>query len=50
MSMTLKVYEVDRHGRTQVIRPKSEVTPLEELPVTDNFPACQCDRCTGGQR
>ncbi|MFE7424775.1 MULTISPECIES: hypothetical protein [unclassified Streptomyces] len=50
MTMTLKVYQVDRHGRTQVIRPKAEVTPAEEPPATDEFPTCQCHQCKGGQR
>ncbi len=50
VTMTLKVYQVDRHGRTQVIRPKAEVTPAEEPPATDEFPTCQCHQCKGGQR
>jgi len=50
MTMTIKVYEVDRYGRTRVIRPKVEVAPVEELPTPDNFPDCQCDRCKGGQQ
>ncbi|MCX5341743.1 hypothetical protein OG315_17720 [Streptomyces atratus] len=48
MSMTLKVYEVDRQGRTRVVRPKAEVTPLKNPPQTSAYPACECDRCTAG--
>ncbi len=51
MSMTLKVYEVDRHGRTtRIVRPKTAVTPVEELPTKHEFPACRCDQCRGGQQ
>ncbi len=48
--MTLKVYEVDRYGRTRVVRPKGEVVPAETVELSAEYPACQCDRCTGGQR
>ncbi|MER5361693.1 hypothetical protein [Streptomyces sp. NPDC002785] len=50
MAMTIKVYEVDRHGRTQVIRPKAEVVPLKAAPQKSAYPDCECDRCKGGQR
>ena len=45
MPMTIKVYEVDRHGRTRIIRPTTEVTPLKGPPRTLAYPACACDRC-----
>ncbi|MFJ6612856.1 hypothetical protein ACIQPT_21560 [Streptomyces sp. NPDC091289] len=48
MTMTIKVYEVDRDGRTQVLRPESEVTPLEEPEYSHEFPACECRICVGG--
>ncbi|MFI9629766.1 hypothetical protein [Streptomyces sp. NPDC052042] len=45
--MTLKVYEVDRYGRTvRIVRPKAEVKPLKAPPPTDAYPACECDRCS----
>ncbi|MGW3166994.1 hypothetical protein ACWC9Q_29870 [Streptomyces sp. NPDC001142] len=47
--MTIKVYEVDRYGRTRVIRPTTKVVPLKTPPQTDAYPACACDRCKGGQ-
>ncbi|MEU3655745.1 hypothetical protein AB0E67_23625 [Streptomyces sp. NPDC032161] len=50
MSMTIKVYEVDRYGRTRVVRPKAEVVPAETVELSTAFPACRCDRCKGGQR
>lgn len=46
--MTIKVYEVDREGRTQVLRPESEVTPLEDPEYSQAFPACKCHICIGG--
>ncbi|MFF9346845.1 hypothetical protein [Streptomyces sp. NPDC014734] len=49
MAMTIKVYEVDRYGRTRVVRPTTEVVPLGRLPMTADYPACECDRC-GGRR
>lgn len=48
MGMTIKVYEVDRHGRTRVVRPKTEVVPLKDLPRTSAYPSCECDRCGKG--
>ncbi|OKJ31527.1 hypothetical protein AMK22_25995 [Streptomyces sp. CB01580] len=48
MSMTIKVYEVDRYGRTRVVRPKAEVVPAETVELSAEFPACRCDRCKGG--
>ncbi|WP_203233201.1 hypothetical protein [Streptomyces sp. Tue 6075] len=48
MAMTIKVYEVDREGRTQVIRPESEVTPLKEAEYSHAFPACKCHTCVKG--
>lgn len=47
MSMTLKVYEVDRYGRTRIVRPKTEVTPVDFIPVCQAYPVCRCRRCTG---
>lgn len=46
--MTIKVYEVDREGRTHVLRPESEVTPLDEPERSQEFPTCQCCICGGG--
>ncbi|RPK64463.1 hypothetical protein EES43_09670 [Streptomyces sp. ADI96-02] len=43
--MTIKVYEVDREGRIRVIRPESEVTPLESPEYSNQFPACACRAC-----
>ncbi|MEU3708319.1 hypothetical protein AB0E82_39275 [Streptomyces anulatus] len=48
MTMTIKVYEVDREGRAQVLRPEVEVIPLEEPEYSHEFPACKCHRCAGG--
>ncbi len=51
MTMTLKVYEVDRYGRTtRVLRPKAPVKPLKTVPVREDYPACRCSRCMGGPR
>lgn len=51
MSMTLKVYEVDRYGRTtRVLRPKAPVKPLKSVPIEADYPACRCPRCKGGKR
>lgn len=45
--MTLKVYEVDRFGRTvRVVQPEAEVVPLETAEPTCAFPACKCVQCT----
>jgi hypothetical protein len=49
MSMTLKVYEVDRYGRTRIVRQKFEVVPLKESPQRSAYPACKCDQCKGRQ-
>ncbi|MFI9624521.1 hypothetical protein [Streptomyces sp. NPDC052042] len=47
MPMTIKVYEVDRYGRTtRTVRPKAEVVPLKDPPDTDAYPACECDQCS----
>ncbi|MEU3216468.1 hypothetical protein [Streptomyces sp. NPDC006971] len=50
MAMTIKVYEVDRYGRTRVVRPKAEVVPAEMVELSTEFPVCRCDRCKGRQR
>ncbi|MFF8912018.1 hypothetical protein ACF08M_01515 [Streptomyces sp. NPDC015032] len=48
MSMTIKVYEVNRHGfTTRVVKPKTEVAPADFIPLCHVFPACWCKRCTG---
>ncbi len=49
-SMTLKVYEVDRYGRTRVIRPKAEVVPAKTVSQSSALPPCECARCQGGPR
>lgn len=46
--MTIAVYEVDRYGRTRIIRPKTEVVPLKDLPLSSKYPPCKCDRCSKG--
>ncbi|MEW1627744.1 hypothetical protein [Streptomyces sp. NPDC089173] len=48
MTMTIKVYEVNREGGTRVIRPESEVTPLEGPEFSHEFPACECSACAEG--
>ncbi|MFH9393537.1 hypothetical protein [Streptomyces sp. NPDC017413] len=48
MTMTIKVYEVDREGRARVLRPEAEVIPLEEPEFSNEFAACECRLCTGG--
>ncbi|MFE7141951.1 hypothetical protein ACFVAG_29750 [Streptomyces sp. NPDC057644] len=48
MTMTIKVYEMDREGRTRVLRLESEVIPLEEPEFSHEFPACECRLCAGG--
>jgi len=45
MSMTIKVYEVDRSGRTRVVRSKVEVVPAKRVDWSAEFPPCRCDRC-----
>ncbi|MER8086629.1 hypothetical protein ABTZ57_16200 [Streptomyces sp. NPDC094048] len=45
MAMTIKVYEVDRNGRTRVIRPEAEVTPLKTVDQSAAYPVCECDQC-----
>ncbi|MFE2934085.1 hypothetical protein [Streptomyces sp. NPDC059278] len=45
MAMTIKVYEVDRHGRTRVRRPTTEVVPVEVVEEQFVYPACRCPRC-----
>ncbi|MEU2837213.1 hypothetical protein ABZ776_08950 [Streptomyces sp. NPDC007076] len=47
--MTIKVYEVDRHGRTRVVRPEAEVSLLETVEETSAYPACECDQCKAKQ-
>ncbi|MFF8693597.1 hypothetical protein ACF08W_15485 [Streptomyces sp. NPDC015144] len=48
MPMTIKVYEVDRHGfTTRVVKPKTVVTPVESVPICHAYPVCRCRRCTG---
>ncbi|MFE7354377.1 hypothetical protein ACFU8Q_14510 [Streptomyces sp. NPDC057543] len=47
--MTIKVYEVDRYGRTRVVRPKAEVTPLKTVEPRTSFPDCECDQCKAKQ-
>ncbi|MEU6014437.1 hypothetical protein ABZ826_10380 [Streptomyces sp. NPDC047515] len=44
--MTIKVYEVDRNGRTRVARPEAEVTPLKTAEPRLAYPACECAQCT----
>ncbi|MFB6817144.1 hypothetical protein ACFCV8_21620 [Streptomyces sp. NPDC056347] len=48
MTMTIKVYEVDRYGCTRIVKPEAEVTPVTAVPISSELPPCQCERCTGG--
>ncbi|MFD3975651.1 hypothetical protein [Streptomyces cyaneofuscatus] len=48
MTMTIKVYEVDREGGTRVIRPETEVAPLERPEYAPEYPACACLTCSEG--
>ncbi|MGW1658548.1 hypothetical protein [Streptomyces atratus] len=45
MTMTIKVYEVDRYGGTRVVRPEAEVVPLKTVDQSYAYPACKCDQC-----
>lgn len=45
MAMTLKVYEVTRHGTVTVVRPEAEVVPLKAPEASSRYPACRCERC-----
>ncbi|MFD4861315.1 hypothetical protein [Streptomyces atratus] len=49
MTMTIKVYEVDRYGQTRIRRPTTEIAPVEV--VEENFvcPPCQCPKCKAQQ-
>ncbi|MFJ7252403.1 hypothetical protein ACIQWV_07385 [Streptomyces sp. NPDC098085] len=49
MAMTIKVYEVDRYGKTRVVRPESEVVPAKTVDQSFAFPACECDHCKAKQ-
>lgn len=42
--MTIKVYEVDRHGLTRVLRPEAPVIPVVTVDRTAAFPDCECPR------
>ncbi|MBT2380682.1 hypothetical protein J7E90_26065 [Streptomyces sp. ISL-111] len=48
MTMTIKVYEVDREGGTRVIRPEAEVAPLDRPEYAPEYPACKCPTCAEG--
>lgn len=48
MTMTIKVYGVDREGHTWVIRPEAEVVPLERPEYVHAYPACECPICAEG--
>lgn len=45
MTMTMKVYEVNRDGGIRVLRPEGEVPPLKEPEASSVFPACRCGQC-----
>lgn len=48
MTMTIRVYEVDRHGSTtRVVKPTTEVVPVDHVALCHAYPACRCERCTG---
>ncbi|MFC5915766.1 hypothetical protein [Streptomyces pulveraceus] len=46
--MTIKVYQVDRHGQTNTVRPKTDVIPLKGPPESTKYPPCEYDRCSKG--
>lgn len=45
MTMTLKVYEVNRAGAVRVLRPEAEVEPVTTADPTAAYPDCECRRC-----
>ncbi|WP_405669077.1 hypothetical protein OG379_40750 (plasmid) [Streptomyces sp. NBC_01166] len=45
MTMTMKVYEVNRDGGIRVLQPEAEVVLLERPESTDRFPPCECAQC-----
>lgn len=46
VGMTLAVYRINpRTGERTIVRPKTEVTPVTVLPLTDVYPACRCPLC-----
>lgn len=45
VTMTMKVYEVNRDGGIRVLQPEAEVVPLERPESTDRFPPCECAQC-----
>jgi hypothetical protein len=45
MAMTLRVYEVNRAGTTvRVLRPTTEVVPVETADESAAYPPCDCPR------
>ncbi|MFB7007906.1 MULTISPECIES: hypothetical protein [unclassified Streptomyces] len=49
MPMTIKVYEVDRYGKTRVVRPEAEVVPAKTVDQSSAYPDCECDQCKDKQ-
>lgn len=48
MAMTIKVYEVDRAGIVRVLRPRTEVVPVEIVEQRAAYPPCECPRHRAG--
>lgn len=44
MTMTIKVHEVDRYGRTRIRRPTTEIAPVEVEEENFVYPPCQCPK------
>lgn len=45
MTMTLKVYEVNRAGTVRVLRPTAPVRPVATAEPRSAYPDCECPRC-----
>ncbi|MFE4451278.1 hypothetical protein [Streptomyces sp. NPDC056796] len=45
MTMTIKVYEVNRDGGIRVVREETEVVPLTWPAISSVLPDCACPRC-----
>ncbi|MDF6020418.1 hypothetical protein [Streptomyces sp. JH34] len=45
VTMTIKVYEVHRDGRIQVVHEEGVVVPLAQPALSSVLPDCACPRC-----
>ncbi len=45
MALTIRVYEANRAGIIRVLRPTTEVVPVEVPERRAAFPDCACPRC-----